>query len=119
MKKTLTASDIRNDLLADENAAWSPRGAQALAEYLTELDDECGTETDFDRVAIRCDFAEYESLQEWAEDYLVASDWEEWVAEYTDDGELDEDALDEKIREYIHDNGHLIEFDGGVIVSSF
>jgi hypothetical protein len=35
------------------------------------------------------------------------------------DYEADEDELDEKIREYINDRGQLIEFDGGIIVSSF
>ena len=33
--------------------------------------------------------------------------------------EIDDDEFDEKIREYIQDNAQLIEFDGGVIVSSF
>jgi hypothetical protein len=29
------------------------------------------------------------------------------------------DDVDDKIREYINDRGTLIEFDGGIIVSSF
>jgi hypothetical protein len=32
---------------------------------------------------------------------------------------MDEDEIDEAIRDYINDHGTLIEFDGGIIVSNF
>jgi len=35
------------------------------------------------------------------------------------DGEEDEDEIDGWIRSYIQDHGTLIEFSGGIIVSSF
>jgi hypothetical protein len=35
------------------------------------------------------------------------------------DPEMDEDDIDEEIRCYITGKGVLIEFDGGIIVSSF
>ena len=31
----------------------------------------------------------------------------------------EEEEQDEKIRDFIHDHGQLIEFDGGIIVSEF
>ena len=71
MKITLTTTDIENALFADENANWSSNGARALAEYLEEYEHSSGEELEFDVVAIRCDFAEWSSLQEWAEDYFV------------------------------------------------
>ena len=114
MKTTLTTQDIARELHADDNANWSWTGALALAEWLEEMDASCGQESEFDRVAIRCDFAEYGDLQEWAEDYFC-----DWKADLSIDDDDDDDDIDEKIREHINDNGFLIEFDGGIIVSSF
>lgn len=119
MKKTLTATDIRNDLLQDEDAAWTAAGAQAIAEYLIKLDEDCGMDSEYDRVSVRCDFSEHASLQAWAEGYLCADEWACLVKEHSDGDGLDEDGLNDRIRDYITDKGHLIEFDGGVIVSSF
>jgi len=74
------------------------------------------TLTTFD--AIRCDYSEYKSLQDWADEYFTDSAASLGL-ELNDDGELDDEKADEKIREYIHDHGQLIEFGGGVIVSRF
>lgn len=62
MKKTLTTYDIADALYADENANWSRAGAFALAEWLEEMEESTGAETELDVVAIRCDFAEHDSL---------------------------------------------------------
>jgi hypothetical protein len=113
MKNTLSTSEAASLLMADENAAWSMAGAFALVEYLEQIEDECGTEFEFDRVAIRCEYSEHESLQEWARCY------------FTDDQLIDgyfskdDDDHEENIRDFIHDHGQLIEFDGGIIVSEF
>ena len=113
MKQTLTTSQAAHILRADENANWSYRGAMALIEYFEELESDTGEEMELDVVAIRCDFCQYDSLQDWARDYFGRSDYAE-----SEGWDLDEER-DEQIREYIQDNGQLIEFDGGVIVSSF
>ena len=112
----MTTSEIAHKLFQDENANWSYNGAYALANYLQELEDDLGESIEFDRVAIRCDFSQYESLQDWAHDYFSNAK-EEMGFDETE--EIDDDEFDEKIREYIQYNGQLIEFDGGVIVSSF
>ena len=114
MKETLTNNEIADRLFRDENAGFSYEGAKALAEYLEQLEEDCGEEMEFDRVAIRCDYSEHSSLQDWAEDYF-AGDWREEVGVEDCDG----DDADDKIRDYIRDHGQLIEFDGGIIVSSF
>jgi|688.fasta_scaffold263332_2 hypothetical protein len=125
MKKTLTTHDIANELKNDNNANWSWAGALAIAEYLEEWESDTGEEMEFDRVAIRCDFSEYSSLQEWATDYFGGEDKakEELCDEYMPDkdelSDNDDEIPDDKIKEYINDNGALIEFDGGIIVSSF
>jgi hypothetical protein len=114
MKTTLTTSEAANILFNDKNANWSYAGARALAEYLEECEESTGEELEFDYVAIRCEFSEWDSLQDWAADYF-SGDWREEVGA-TD---CEDEETDDKIREYIQDHGQLIEFDGGVIVSSF
>ena len=141
MKKTLTTHEIANELLDDSNANWSHSGAYALAEYLQELEESTGEEMELDVVAIRCDWSEYDSLQDWAADYF-AGDWRievgadmDEVAEILVDAAKLEAAgeiadanqshshadgiLDSAVRDYINEHGQLIEFDGGVIVSQF
>jgi hypothetical protein len=117
MKETLTTGEVARKLFEDKNAGWSYDGAHALAEYLEQLEEDTGQEMEFDFVAIRCDFAEYEGLRQWAEDYFGSiSAWE--AALGVEEDTLPDD-VDDKIREYINDRGTLIEFDGGIIVSSF
>ena len=129
--------------MADDNAAWSMAGAFALVEHLEEYEEDCGTEIEFDRVALRCEYSEYESLREWARCYFTDEQLAEMldcplkVAEMARANALDakgehgdaaqvrsyydneEEDQDEKIRDFIQDHGQLIEFDGGIIVSEF
>ncbi len=126
MKQTLTTSEAADILYADKNANWSYPGAWALVEHLEVLEEDTGEEMEFDYVAIRCDFSEHESLQRWAEDYFGG--WNKLCEEFGEDycGPLEKespeeyaDRFDDAIREYIQERGTLIEFDGGIIVSSF
>jgi len=116
MKTTLTTSEAADILFKDSNANWSYAGARALAEYLEEYEESTGEEMELDTCAIRCDFSEYSSLLDWAHDYF-SNALEELGFDETE--ENDDDEIDEKIREYIQDHGQLIEFEGGIIVSSF
>lgn len=116
MKITVSKSQAANELMRDTNANWSYAGANALAEYLEEYEESTGEELELDVCAIRCDFAEYSSLQDWAHDYF-SNALEELGFDETEENEDDE--VDDKIRSYIQDHGQLIEFDGGIIVSSF
>jgi hypothetical protein len=123
MKKTLSTNDIANSLRDDKNADWSWNGAHALAEYLEGCEESTGEEMELDIVAIRCDFSEYESLEDWAGYYFrshvdAASELGLTIG---NGGKLEESSeeIDEAIRDFIRDNGQLIEFDGGIIVSSF
>lgn len=116
MKMTLNTYQIADALKNDTCARWSCNGSLALAEYLEEYEQSTGEELELDTCAIRCDFSEYSSFQDWANDYFGNNLWRE---EMNIEEENDDDEVNEKIREYIHDNGQLIEFDGGIIVSSF
>ena len=109
MKTTLSTEQAINILLDDQYANWSYNGARALICYHQDLEEELGEEFELDRTALRCNYSEYASLVEWAEDY--GADMSE--------APEDEDERNEEIRDYILDHGTLIEFEGGVIVSCF
>jgi hypothetical protein len=116
MKITLNTYQIADELKRDTCARWSYNGSLALAEYLEEYEDSTGDEMELDTCAIRCDFSEHSNLQEWAHQYF-SNALEEMGFDET--AENDDDEIDSKIREYIQDHGQLIEFEGGIIVSSF
>ena len=48
---------------------FSYYGRIALYEYLTDLEDDCGIEIEFDPIAICCGYTEYENLAEVQENY--------------------------------------------------
>jgi len=117
MKVTLSTMQAADMLRRDEDANWSNRGARALVEYLEQLEEDTGTDMEMDVVALRCDYSEYDSLQSWAEDYFGGE--REACAEIVGEDCRSLVDADEDIRDYINDRGTLIEFDGGIIVSSF
>lgn len=120
MKKTLTTYDIADALLDDEYGGWSKAGAFAMAEYLEELESDCGMEMELDVVGIRCDFTEYDSLQAWLCEYYgdsLENSLKSAGIDLDDDGD---DEIDDLIRSHIQDRAaQLIEFNGGIIVSIF
>ena len=125
MKKTLTQYDIAHELLRDDNAAWTRAGAFALAEYLEQYEEETGEEMEFDHVAIRCDFSEYKSIIAFADEYFGGDNRQAAdalgleIAICGDEFEEEDWEVENAVRDYIEGRGTLIEFDGGVIVSSF
>ena len=126
MKITLSTNHAAHLLASDEYGGWSYSGATALVEYLEELEDGTGEEIEFETVALRCEYSEYENLQSWFSDYYGGKSIKEsfkaagieieglWV-----EGEEDEEEIDDLIRSFVQDRGQLIEFSGGIIVSSF
>jgi len=131
MKKILNTSEAASLLMSDENADWTMAGARALVEHLEQIEEDCETEIEFDRVELRSSYSEYESLIDWADQHF-ANYREEFGIEYVNpmtgesddqsvldcDGNFHDEVLD-SITRYIQDHGQLIEFDGGIIVSEF
>ena len=71
MKQTITESYFIDQIVGDEYNNMSYDGAKALFEYLEELEEDsrnshghCELEIEFDRVAIRCEWNEYDNLNE-------------------------------------------------------
>lgn len=122
MKKTLSTSEIVDFLMADDYANWSRAGAYALADYLEQLEEGSGIEIELDVVALRCDYSEYDSLQDWFTEYygrdLKTSSGHAGIDLEGDEGDEEIDAL---IENHIEDHGQLIKSatTSSVIVSSF
>ena len=48
---------------------FSHEGAGALFDYLTSMEKDLDTQLDFDPIAFRCEYEEYDSLEKLNEDY--------------------------------------------------
>ena len=62
---------------------FSFHGLKALFDYFENLEDDIGQEINFDMVAIACDYLEYESIDQYNEDFGQGCDTLEDIAEYT------------------------------------
>jgi hypothetical protein len=58
-------------LLRDEYAKWCPRGARLIMEHLDALSEDTGDPITFDRVAIRCEWSQYQTIENAAHAYGV------------------------------------------------
>ena len=70
MKNTINSFYFRNWFLNSQyKNNFSIEGLSSLYDYLTDLEDDQGTEFNFDPVAFACEYSEYENLQEIIENY--------------------------------------------------
>jgi hypothetical protein len=113
MKATLSTSQAADLLKSDTNARWSRAGARALVEHLEQLEEDCGTEIEFDAVAIRCDYSEYNSALEAAKEYGYEPN------PNLGDDEQDDDDKEADALSWLKDETEVIEFEGGVIIRNF
>ena len=68
MKDTVTEYQFI-DTMAQKQHGFSYEGARALFEYFEQYEQDTGEEMEFDPIAIRCDFDEYESLEDIKKSY--------------------------------------------------
>ena len=87
MYETLNIHRVAYLLCMDEYASWTHQQATAIAEYYEELENEIEEGIEFDQVAIRCEWAGYNSACKAAEEYSVKFEDEvaaiEWLREQT------------------------------------
>ena len=130
MKNTLSTLEAVNELgKYDCFNSFTYEGTKTLVEFIESIEEDCGTEIEFDAVGLASEYAEYESFIDYADDSFMS--WqEEFGIDYENpltgeteaqstfdcDGNIHETVL-RNIEDYIRDNGTLIEFDGGIIVS--
>jgi hypothetical protein len=95
------ANILMNDpLMNDPTTYWSRNAAYALIEYYESLEDEMGESIELDRVALRCEWSEYESAVEAA-------------------SEFDEDLSESAALDYFEERTNVIPFEGGILIQLF
>ena len=104
MKKTIYLDDFRNEFVDyGRQNQFSSRGLEALFDYLEEMEvDEYQYELDV--VALCCEFAEYNNLEELMESYPEINSM---------------DDLRDKTEVITFDNGKDFEFNESIIIVQF
>ena len=69
MKQTINKFDFVQAFKELRPNNFSKAGLFALFDYLEQLEDDIGEETELDVIALCCEYAEYDSLAEFREDY--------------------------------------------------
>ena len=88
----------------DRGNQFSYDGLKAIFEWFEQLDEDSGTETELDVIAICCEFAEYADINELKQDYPVPEDCED-----------DDEAL-----EYFRNETIVLELaNGGLVIQSY
>ena len=112
MYETVTESRFIEAFRQTRPNQFSRNALVALFDYLDQLEQDLGEETEFDPIGLCCDWTEYKDPIEAAEAYG-------WEAPDVAEGEERDDTSDRKALEYLQDNTHVIDFDGGVLVLNF
>jgi len=68
MKDTITESQFVNKM-SKKDHGFSYDGSKALFEHLTQFEEDCDHELEFDPIAFRCEYDEYDNLKEVKENY--------------------------------------------------
>ena len=68
--KYVSESSFIDDLKSDEYANWSYGACKALYAYYEQLSDDIGEDIELDRVAIRCEWGEYDTCFEYASEFF-------------------------------------------------
>ncbi len=94
MKITLTQSQLVHEFNKIRPNHFSRQGLECLFDFFEELDYDSETETEFDPIAICCEWAEYDSIEEFWDEY-DKDDYEdiEAIQEMTQVIELSHGAL--------------------------
>jgi len=69
MKQSVNIYDFERAFKRCERDNFSYDGLKALFEYLEEYEDSTGEEVELDVIALCCEYAEYDSLSEYNDDY--------------------------------------------------
>lgn len=94
MKSTISLHDFREGFKRLGRENFSYEGLAILFDYFEQLEEDIGEEFEYDPISICCEFAEYASIAEAANEYGITP------------SELIERTT-------------VIEFEGGVIVENF
>lgn len=71
MKKTVCFDEFRQSFNDYDRDYMSYDGYEALYNYLLDIEEDSGIEMELDPIAIICDFAEYDSIEDVKKNYNV------------------------------------------------
>ena len=66
MKDTVTEYTFTDEMIKH---GFSYEGTKALFEHFERYEEDCGTELEFDPIAFRCEYDEYENIEEVKKNY--------------------------------------------------
>lgn len=112
MKETVNQSRFLQAFATMRPNQFSRNALVALFDYLDQLEQDLGEEQELDVIALCCDWTEYSDPVEAAEAYG-------WEAPEIPEGEEKDDTSDRKAFEFLSDQTHVIDFEGGVLVLNF
>jgi len=70
MRQSITVSQFDDAFVnMGRQDQFSYEGRHALYEYIEQMDEECGTDTELDVIALCCEFTEYADLEAFQSDY--------------------------------------------------
>ena len=69
MKTTATITDFVNAFEKLRPSNFSYEGLESLYNYLTDYEQDTGTEIELDVIALCCDYSEYKNLDEYRKSY--------------------------------------------------
>lgn len=108
MKTTVTSHQFVEVFRACGRESQFSRAALfALFEYLEEYENSTGEEIELDPIGICCEWAEYSSAREAAEEYGFEPDGD------------DDDAREKSALDWLREKTQVVEFDGGLVVQQF
>jgi hypothetical protein len=108
MKRTVNEADFRDTLrMYERGNQFSHDGLGALFEWLEQVEDDTGEEMELDVIGLCCEFAEYSSAKEAAD-------------QYDNDLPNNPDTVEAAAREWLADRTTVIDVPGGgVIIQQF
>jgi len=112
MKETVNESRFLDVFRQVRPNQFSRNALVVLFEHLEELERDLGEETEFDPIALCCDWTEYKDAIEAAEAYG-------WEAPDVAEGEERDDTSERKAWEWLADNTQVIGFEDGYLVLNF
>jgi hypothetical protein len=112
MKETVTESRFIQAFATLRPNQFSRPALVALFDYLDQLEQDLGEETEFDPIALCTEWTEYADAFEAAEAYG-------WEAPDVPEGEERDDTSERKAWEWLADNTQVIGFEEGYLVLNF
>lgn len=108
MKTTVTSYQFVEAFKhAGRETQFSHAALFELFRYLEAFEDSTGAELELDPIGICCEFAEYPSAREAADNYGFEPDGD------------DDDAREKSALEWLQNQTQVVEFDGGIVIQQF